>query len=82
MRRSSRPLEGRNYFRLMDVLEVMSQSRGDEQVPELFSDPVWQRGYPRLIMQTMMETKLAEDPGYTTEDPESVWMNYTVNDDS
>ncbi|KAL2755534.1 hypothetical protein ACRALDRAFT_2019289 [Sodiomyces alcalophilus JCM 7366] len=50
--------------------------------PELFSDPVWKRGYPRLIMQTMIETKLAEDPGYTMEDPESVWMSYTVNDDS
>ncbi|EON99623.1 putative mycocerosic acid synthase protein [Phaeoacremonium minimum UCRPA7] len=72
--------EGRNYFRLMDVLEVMSQEQEDEEIPEIFSDPVWKRGYPRLIMQTMMETKLAEDPGYTMEDPESVWMNYTVND--
>lgn len=76
--------EGRNYFRLMDVLELMSQEQEQEQepVPELFSDPVWKRSYPRLIMQTMVETKLAQDPGYTMEDPESVWMNYTVNDDS
>ncbi|KAF7445064.1 Polyketide synthase module protein [Pyrenophora tritici-repentis] len=78
--------EGRNYFRLMDVLEVMSQEVQDEDsnetVPELFSDPVWKRSYPRLIMQTMIENKLAQDPGYTMEDPENVWMNYTVNEDS
>lgn len=78
--------EGRNYFRLMDVLEVMSQEvhdeGGGETVPELFSDPVWKRSYPRLIMQTMIEKKLAQDPGYTMEDPENVWMNYTVNEDS
>ncbi|KAM0332713.1 hypothetical protein ACHAPQ_005672 [Fusarium lateritium] len=74
--------EGRNYFRLMDVIEVMSQDQKDEEVPELFSDPVWKRGYPQLIMQTMVETKLAEDPGFTMPDPESVWMNYTVFDDS
>ncbi|KAK1715334.1 hypothetical protein BDP67DRAFT_512221 [Colletotrichum lupini] len=24
----------------------------------------------------------AKDPGYTMEDPDNVWMNYTVNDDS
>ncbi|RHZ58023.1 uncharacterized protein CDV56_108373 [Aspergillus thermomutatus] len=78
--------EGRNYFRLMDVLEVMSHEAHDEgaadAVPELFSDPVWKRSYPRLIMQTMIEKKLAQDPGYTMEDPENVWMNYTVNEDS
>lgn len=80
--------EGRNYFRLMDVLEVMSHDAHDEgapdadAVPELFSDPVWKRSYPRLIMQTMIEKKLAQDPGYTMESPENVWMNYTVNDDS
>ncbi|GIK05267.1 polyketide synthase [Aspergillus viridinutans] len=82
--------EGRNYFRLMDVLEVMSHEAHEEgaadadadTVPELFSDPVWKRGYPRLIMQTMIEKKLAQDPGYTMEDPENVWMNYTVNEDS
>ncbi|KZL71722.1 mycocerosic acid synthase [Colletotrichum tofieldiae] len=74
--------EGRNYFRLMDVLEVMSQEQAPGEVPEIFSDPVWKRSYPRLIMQTMIETKLAQDPGYTMEDPESVWMNYTVTDDS
>lgn len=74
--------EGRNYFRLMDVIETMSQDQKDEDIPELFSDPVWKRGYPQLIMQTMVETKLAEDPGFTMPDPESVWMNYTVFDDS
>ncbi|KAF4341752.1 polyketide synthase [Fusarium beomiforme] len=74
--------EGRNYFRLMDVIEVMSQDQKDEETPELFSDPVWKRGYPQLIMQTMVETKLAEDPGFTMPHPESVWMNYTVFDDS
>ncbi|KAL4900464.1 hypothetical protein BDW74DRAFT_188294 [Aspergillus multicolor] len=80
--------EGRNYFRLMDVLEVMSHEAVDEggddaqSVPELFSDPVWQRSYPRMIMQTMIEKKLAQDPGYTMQDPENVWMNYTVNEDS
>nr|ALQ32917.1 putative polyketide synthase [Fusarium redolens] len=74
--------EGRNYFRLMDVIEVMSQDQKDEEMPELFSDPVWKRGYPQLIMQTMVETKLAEDPGFTMPHPESVWMNYTVFDDS
>ncbi|KAM0345449.1 hypothetical protein ACHAPU_006376 [Fusarium lateritium] len=74
--------EGRNYFRLMDVIEVMSQDQKDEEIPELFSDPVWKRGYPQLIMQTMVETKLAEDPGYTMPHPESVWMNYTVSDNS
>jgi hypothetical protein len=78
--------EGCNYFRLMDVLEVMSHEAVDEgaadAVPELFTDPVWQRSYPRLIMQTMIEKKLAQDPGYTMEDPENVWMNYTVNEDS
>lgn len=78
--------EGRNYFRLMDVLEVMSQDAHDEDaseaIPELFSDPVWKRSYPRLIMQTMIDKKLAQDPGYTMEDPENVWMNYTVNEDS
>ncbi|KIL85244.1 polyketide synthase [Fusarium avenaceum] len=74
--------EGRNYFRLMDVIETMSQDQKDEEIPELFSDPVWKRGYPQLIMQTMVETKLAEDPGFTMPDPESVWMNYTVFDDS
>ncbi|PKX94848.1 choline/carnitine O-acyltransferase [Aspergillus novofumigatus IBT 16806] len=80
--------EGRNYFRLMDVLEVMSHEAHDdgaadaEAVPELFSDPVMKRSYPRLIMQTMIEKKLAQDPGYTMEDPENVWMNYTVNEDS
>ncbi|RYO87181.1 hypothetical protein DL766_003981 [Monosporascus sp. MC13-8B] len=74
--------ESRNYFRLMDVLEVMSQEQASGEVPELFSDPVWKRSYPRLIIQTIIETKLAQDPGYTMEDPESVWMNYTVTDDS
>ncbi|KAJ4009092.1 hypothetical protein NW752_009387 [Fusarium irregulare] len=74
--------EGRNYFRLMDVIEVMSQDQNDDEIPELFSDPVWKRGYPKLIMQTMVETKLAEDPGFTMPHPESVWMNYTVFDDS
>ncbi|KAF5552316.1 polyketide synthase [Fusarium phyllophilum] len=74
--------EGRNYFRLMDVIEVMAQDQKDGEVPELFSDPVWKRGYPQLIMQTMVETKLAEDPGFTMPHPESVWMNYTVFDDS
>ncbi|ENH75836.1 Lovastatin nonaketide synthase [Fusarium oxysporum f. sp. cubense race 1] len=74
--------EGRNYFRLMDVIEVMAQDQTDEKVPEMFSDPVWKRGYPQLIMQTMVETKLAEDPGFTMPHPESVWMNYTVFDDS
>ncbi|KAK2681923.1 hypothetical protein RAB80_003716 [Fusarium oxysporum f. sp. vasinfectum] len=74
--------EGRNYFRLMDVIEVMSQDQKDEEMPELFSDPVWKRGYPQLIMQTMVETKLAEDPGFTMPHPESVWMNYTVFDNS
>nr|ALQ32981.1 putative polyketide synthase [Fusarium sp. NRRL 25184] len=74
--------EGRNYFRLMDVIEVMAQDQADEEMPELFSDPVWKRGYPQLIMQTMVETKLAEDPGFTMPHPESVWMNYTVFDDS
>jgi hypothetical protein len=78
--------EGRNYFRLMDVLEVMSHEAQDEgtadAVPELFSDAVWKRSYPRLIMQTMIEKKLAQDPGYTMQDPENVWMNYTVNEDS
>ncbi|GKT66740.1 mycocerosic acid synthase [Colletotrichum tofieldiae] len=74
--------EGRNYFRLMDVLEVISQEQAPGEVPEIFSDPVWKRSYPRLIMQTMIETRLAQDPGYTMEDPESVWMNYTVTDDS
>ncbi|RBA09650.1 hypothetical protein FPRO05_05586 [Fusarium proliferatum] len=74
--------EGRNYFRLMDVIEVMSQDQKEEKVPELFSDPVWKRGYPKLIMQTMVEKKLAEDPGFTMPHPESVWMNYTVFDDS
>ncbi|KAI1842497.1 hypothetical protein JX266_011251 [Neoarthrinium moseri] len=74
--------EGRNYFRLMDVLEVMSKEQHGQEVPELFSDPVWQRAYPRLIMQTMTETKRFEDPGYTMQDPESVWTNYTVFDDS
>ncbi|KAH6966040.1 hypothetical protein EDB82DRAFT_480382 [Fusarium venenatum] len=74
--------EGRNYFRLMDVIEVMSQDQKDEEIPELFSDPVWKRGYPQLIMQTMVETKLSEDPGFTMPHPESVWMNYTVFDDS
>jgi hypothetical protein len=80
--------EGRNYFRLMDVLEVMSHDARDEgavdadAVPELFSDPVWKRSYPRLIMQTMLEEKLAQDPGYTMEDPENVWITYTVTDDS
>ncbi|KAI3553359.1 hypothetical protein CABS03_12727 [Colletotrichum abscissum] len=74
--------EGRNYFRLMDVLEMMSEEQEPNDVPELFSDPVWKRSGPRLIMQTMIETKLAEDPGYTMEDPDNVWMNYTVNDDS
>ncbi|RGP65177.1 polyketide synthase [Fusarium longipes] len=74
--------EGRNYFRLMDVIEVMSQDQKDEEIPELFSDPVWKRGYPQLIMQTMVETKLAEDPGFTMPHPESVWMSYTVLDDS
>ncbi|KAF4992917.1 hypothetical protein FGRMN_6861 [Fusarium graminum] len=74
--------EGRNYFRLMDVIEVMSQEQKEEDIPELFSDPVWKRGYPQLIMQTMVETKLAEDPGYTMPHPESVWMNYTVSEDS
>lgn len=80
--------EGRNYFRLMDVLEVMSHDAHDEgavdadAVPELFSDPVWKRSYPRLIMQTMLEEKLAQDPGYTMEDPENVWITYTVTDDA
>ncbi|KAH9863177.1 hypothetical protein IAQ61_009454 [Plenodomus lingam] len=80
--------EGRNYFRLMDVLEVLSHEAQDDGssegqiVPELFSDPVWKRSYPRLIMQTMIEKKLAQDPGYTMQDPENVWMNYTVNEDS
>nr|ALQ32765.1 putative polyketide synthase [Fusarium aywerte] len=74
--------KGRNYFRLMDVMEVMSQDQEDEENPELFSDPVWKRGYPQLIMQTMVETKLAEDPGFTMPHPESVWMSYTVFDDS
>ncbi|KAG8669365.1 hypothetical protein FPOAC1_008759 [Fusarium poae] len=74
--------EGRNYFRLMDVIEVMSQDQKDEEIPELFSDPVWKRGYPQLIMQTMVETKLSEDPGFTMPHPESVWMSYTVFDDS
>lgn len=76
--------EGRNYFRLMDVLEVMSQEqqdKGEGEVPELFSDPVWRRGYPQLIMQTMVETKLAEDPGFAMPHPESVWMSYHVSDD-
>ncbi|KAK6699045.1 hypothetical protein SNK05_011865 [Fusarium graminearum] len=74
--------EGRNYFRLMDVIEVMSQDQKEEEIPELFSDPVWKRGYPQLIMQTMVETKLSEDPGFTMPHPESVWMSYTVFDDS
>ncbi|GKU06255.1 unnamed protein product [Fusarium langsethiae] len=74
--------EGRNYFRLMDVIEVMSQDQNDEEIPELFSDPVWKRGYPQLIMQTMVETKISEDPGFTMPHPESVWMSYTVLDDS
>ena len=74
--------EGRNYFRLMDVIEVMSQDQNHDEIPELFSDPVWKRGYPQLIMQTMVGTKLAEDPGFTMPHPESVWMNYTVFDDS
>ncbi|KAM0377373.1 hypothetical protein ACHAPY_002188 [Fusarium culmorum] len=74
--------EGRNYFRLMDVIEVMSQDQKDEEIPELFSDPVWKRGYPQLIMQTMVETKISEDPGFTMPHPESVWMSYTVLDDS
>ncbi|KAF5577038.1 polyketide synthase [Fusarium pseudocircinatum] len=74
--------EGRNYFRLMDVIEVMAQDQPDEEMPKLFSDPVWKRGYPQLIMQTMVETKLAEDPGFTMPHPESVWMNYTVFDNS
>ncbi|KFA59987.1 hypothetical protein S40285_08484 [Stachybotrys chlorohalonatus IBT 40285] len=73
--------EGRNYFRLMDVLEVMSQDQPGAEVPELFSDPVWKRGYPQLIMQTMTETKIAEDPGFTMPHPDSVWTNYTVFDD-
>ncbi|KLP06747.1 Uncharacterized protein Y057_11423 [Fusarium fujikuroi] len=74
--------EGLNYFRLMDVIEVMFQDQKEEEVPELFSDPVWKRGYPKLIMQTMVEKKLAEDPGFTMPHPESVWMNYTVFNDS
>ncbi|KAF5554667.1 polyketide synthase [Fusarium mexicanum] len=74
--------EGRNDFRLMNVFEVMAQDQTDEKIPELFSDPVWKRGYPQLIMQTMVETKFAEDPGFTMPHPESVWMNYTVFDDS
>lgn len=80
--------EGRNYFRLMDVLEVMSHDAHDEgaadaeAVPELFSDPVWKRSYPRLIMQTMLEEKIAQDAGYTMEDPENVWITYTVTDDA
>ncbi|SCO43857.1 uncharacterized protein FFMR_07258 [Fusarium fujikuroi] len=74
--------EGLNYFRLMDVIEVMFQDQKEEEVPELFSDPVWKRGYPKLIMQTMVEKKLAEDPGFTMPHPESVWINYTVFNDS
>lgn len=77
--------EGRNYFRLMDVLEVMSQEQEEgegEEVPELFSDPVWTRSGPRLIMQTMIETKRVEDPSYIMTDPESVWNHYAVFDDS
>lgn len=74
--------EGRNYFRLMDVIEVMSQDQKEEEIPELFSDPVWKRGYPQLIMQTMVETKISEDPGFTMPHPKSVWMSYTVLDDS
>lgn len=74
--------EGRNYFRLMDVIEIMSQGQQDEPVPELFSDPIWKRGYPRYIMQTMRERNSSEDPAYMMFDPESVWTNYQVNDDS
>jgi hypothetical protein len=33
--------EGRNYFRLMDVLEIMSHEAVDEG-----ADSVWQRSYP------------------------------------
>ncbi|RDW64488.1 uncharacterized protein DSM5745_09899 [Aspergillus mulundensis] len=80
--------EGRNYFRLMDVLEVISHDAVNkgvpdtDAVPELFSDPVWHHSYPRLIMQTMIEKKLAQDSGYTMQDAGNVWMDYTGNEDS
>ncbi|KZL83437.1 lovastatin nonaketide synthase [Colletotrichum incanum] len=51
--------EGRKYFRLTDILEVMSQDQAAGEVLALFYDPVWKRSYPQLIMQTMIETKLA-----------------------
>ncbi|KAF4952743.1 hypothetical protein FGADI_6495 [Fusarium gaditjirri] len=66
----------------IDGTRVMAQDQKDEEIPELFSDPVWKRGYPELIMQTMVETKPAEDSGFTMPHPESVWMIYTVFDDS
>ena len=78
--------EGRNYFRLMDVLEVRATRRTMRAPPTPFPGcsptPCGKRSYPRLIMQTMIEKKLAQDPGYTMQDPENVWMNYTVNEDS
>ncbi|OQE27865.1 hypothetical protein PENSTE_c004G06281 [Penicillium steckii] len=29
----------------------------------------------------MIEKKLAQDPGYTMQSPENVWINYTVSED-
>jgi hypothetical protein len=72
--------QGKNYFRLMDVIEVIAQGIPGATMPALFSDPVWQRVQPRLIMQSIFDGSAA-DVAYNLIDAESIWIAYAAGDD-
>lgn len=72
--------QGKNYFRLMDVIEVIAQDIPGAEMLTLFSDPVWQRVQLRLIMQSIFDGSAA-DVAYNLIDPESIWVAYAAWDD-
>jgi hypothetical protein len=78
LRRAS---EGKNYFRLMDVLEVMGPRSEEEGRPKLFDDPVWKRVAPGLSIMTNFHIDLLKEAAYNMPTPTSIWNQYTVRDD-
>lgn len=73
--------EGKNYFRLMDVLELMGPQKGEVGRPALFSDPVWKRVEPGVHIMMTMDVGLMSESAYNMFGIDSVWTNYTVWDD-
>lgn len=78
---SKRGNEGQNYFRLMDVLELMSPRPGQEGRPSIYENAVWKRVEPGLhLMMTLADGGL-EDVAYNMFGEDSIWINYTVYED-